>query len=69
MNKTRRACSEATWGLRPGSSLRRRVMGEKGLQSNGGPCVTDGVAGPSEVPTLLSEPIRPSAHWKLLEEQ
>lgn len=44
-------------------------MGEKGLQSNGGPCVTDGVAGPSEVPTLLSEPIRPSAHWKLLEEQ
>lgn len=26
-------------------------MGENGLQGDGGPCVTDGVAGPSEVPT------------------
>ena len=49
MTKTRRACSEGTWGLQPGSSLRRRVTGENGLQDDGGPYVTDGVAGPSEV--------------------
>ena len=50
MTKTRRACSEGTWGLQPGSSLRRRVTGENGCRMTVGLMSPMGSQGPAKSP-------------------